>query len=103
MTTAATNPKQQAHELIDRLTTGQASAIVHLLEAMLDPVSVALAKAPLDDEPVSAEELQDIVQARTDYMREERTPHEEVLREFGLMPEGGSSTPRAPESQPPGQ
>jgi hypothetical protein len=103
MATVATNPKQQAHELIDRLTTGQASAIVHLLEAMLDPVSVALAKAPLDDEPVSAEELRDMVQAHTDYMREESTSHEEVLREFGLMSEGGSSTPFEPESQAPGQ
>jgi hypothetical protein len=26
MATTATNPKQQAHELIDRLSTGQASA-----------------------------------------------------------------------------
>ena len=52
MAYAATNPKQQAHELIDRLSTGQVSAVVGLLEAMLDPVSVALANAPMDDEPV---------------------------------------------------
>ena len=56
MARAATNPKQEAHELIDRLSTGQVSAVVGLLEAMLDPVSVALANAPIDDEPVPEEE-----------------------------------------------
>jgi hypothetical protein len=53
MAGAATNPKQQAHELIDRLSVGQASAVVNLLEAMLDPVSAALASASMDDEPTS--------------------------------------------------
>ena len=43
MAHTVTNPKQQAHELIDRISTAQASAVVGLLEAMLDPVSVALA------------------------------------------------------------
>ncbi len=51
MATVETNPKQQAHELINRLSTGQASAVVTLLEAMLDPVSVALANAPIEGEP----------------------------------------------------
>ena len=64
MATTATNPKQQAHELIDRLSTGQVSAVVGLLEAMLDPVSVALANAPIDDEPVSEEEAREIAEAR---------------------------------------
>jgi hypothetical protein len=38
------------------LSAGQVSAVVNLLEAMLDPVSVALSIAPMDDEPVSEEE-----------------------------------------------
>lgn len=61
MAYAVTNPKQQAHELIDRISTAQASAVFGLLEAMLDPVSVALAHAPMDDEPVSEEEARPIV------------------------------------------
>jgi len=36
MATIATYPKQQPHELIDRLSTGQVFAVVGLLEAMLD-------------------------------------------------------------------
>jgi hypothetical protein len=66
-----TNPKQQAHELIDRISTAQASAVVGLLKAMLDPVSVALANAPMDDEPVSEEEARDIAEARAAYARGE--------------------------------
>jgi hypothetical protein len=40
MASAATNPKQQAHELIDRMAPGQVSAVVQLLEVMLDPSPV---------------------------------------------------------------
>ena len=69
MAQAVINPKQQAHELIDRISTAQASAVVGLLEAMLDPVSVALANAPMDDEPVSEEEARDIAEARAAYAR----------------------------------
>lgn len=92
----ATNPKQQAHELIDRLSIGQASAVVALLEAMLDPVSAALANAPMDDEPVSAEEARDIADAHAAYGRGEVTPHEEVLAEFGVSPEDFERMGRTP-------
>ena len=87
MPQAATNPKQQARELIDRLSTGQASAVVGLLEAMLDPVSIALAHAPLDDEPVSEEEARDIAEAHEAYKRGEIISNEEVLAEFRLSTE----------------
>lgn len=106
MVTVATNPKQQAHELIDRLSTGQVSAVVGLLEAMLDPVSVALANAPIDDEPVSEEEAREIAEARTSIARGEGIPHEEVLREFGLKPEDFERmghAPLDPEPHHPGQ
>lgn len=84
MATAATNPKQEAHELIERLSTGQVIAAVGLFKAMLDPVSIALANAPYDDEPVSEEEARDIAAARASLARGEGIPHEDVLREFGL-------------------
>lgn len=35
--------KEHAHELIERLVPSQVSAVVGLLEAMLDPVSRAIA------------------------------------------------------------
>jgi hypothetical protein len=106
MATAATNPKQHAYELIERLSTGQVSAVVGLLEAMLDPVSIALANAPYDDEPVSEEEARDIAESRAAYARGEVVSHEEVLAEFGLTAEDFDRMGRTPlEAEPhrPGQ
>jgi hypothetical protein len=40
--------KEHAHELIERLAPRQVTAVVGLLEAMLDPVSRAIANAPAD-------------------------------------------------------
>jgi len=98
MATAATNPKQEAHELIDSLAPGQVAAVVGLLKIMLDPVSVALANAPYDDEPVSAEE------ARASLARAEVVSNEEVLAEFGLTAEDLERigrTPLEPEARHP--
>ena len=53
MAQGSTNEKQQAHELIERLPPTQLSAVVGLLEAMLDPFTRALANAPIEDEPVT--------------------------------------------------
>jgi hypothetical protein len=86
MASSATNPKQQAHELIERMSIGQVSAVVGLLEAMLDPVDRAIANAPWEDEPISEEESR-AVAASKQWLAEhsgEGIPHEEVLREFGL-------------------
>jgi hypothetical protein len=79
--------KQQAHELIDRLEPSQLSALVRILKRIVaDPVSQAIAKAPIDDEPVSDAERQAL--ARSDAWFEQRggkgIPIEEVLAEFGL-------------------
>jgi hypothetical protein len=100
MATVVTNPKQEAHELIERLSTGQVIAAVGLFKAMLDPVSVALANAPIDDEPVSEEEARDIA------ARGEVVSNEEVLAEFGLTAEDFErmgQTPLDPEPHHPGQ
>jgi hypothetical protein len=87
MTTAAIAPRQQAHELIDRMAASQVSAAIGLLKTMLDPVAVSLANAPYDDEPVSAAEKSGIAEARASLARGEGIPIEEVLRKFGLSPE----------------
>lgn len=84
MGSATTDPKQQAVELINRLSVGQVFAVIGLLEAMLDPVSISLANAPYDDEPVSEEEARDIAEARSSYANGEVVSNEEVLAEFGL-------------------
>ena len=88
MAHAITNPKQQAHELIDRISTAQASAVVGLLEAMLDPVSRAIANAPVDDEPESEHERQAVAESKGWFQHQggRGIPQEEVLADFGFTP-----------------
>jgi hypothetical protein len=80
--------KQRAHELIDQLDPAQVSAVVPLLQYMLlDPVSRSLAAAPVEQEPISAEEAAALDQARASLDRGKGVSHEDVLREFGLLPQ----------------
>jgi hypothetical protein len=81
--------KEKTHELIDRMAPSQVSAVVGLLESMLDPVSRAIANAPIDDEPESETERQ-AVAASKDWMAQhpgEGIPHEDILAEFGISGE----------------
>ena len=89
MASAATNPRQQAHELIDRMAASQVYAVVGLLETMLDPVSRAIANAPFDDEPETEEERQAVADSKA-WMADhpgQGISHEEILAEFGLTAE----------------
>ena len=89
MESAETNPRQEAHELIERLSTRQVIAAVGLFKAMLDPVEIALANAPIDDEPVSEEEAREIAAAKEWLVAHpgEGIPHEQVLAELGITRE----------------
>jgi hypothetical protein len=84
MSQDVTNEKHQAHELIERLPPAQVAAVVGLLQAMLDPVSRAIANAPLDDEPESDEERRAVAEAKEWLQRHPGIPFEEVLADFGL-------------------
>lgn len=89
MASAATNPRQQAHELIDRMAPSQVFAVVGLLETMLDPISRAIANAPIDDEPETDEEHKAVAASKA-WMAEhpgQGIPQEEILAEFGLSAE----------------
>ena len=79
-----TSEKQQAHELIDRLPPAQLAAVAGLLRAMLDPVSRAIADAPLDDEPETDEERRAVAEAKEWLQLHPGIPFEEVLADFGL-------------------
>lgn len=81
------NEKQQAHDLIERLAPSQVSAVVGLLQAMLDPVARAIANAPVDDEPVTPEEEKAIAESREWLKHNQGIPHEEVLAELGITQE----------------
>ena len=78
------NPKEHAHELIERLPPSQLAAVVGLLEAMLDPVARAIAQAPVDDERLTAEEDEALAEAREWLKDHKAIPHAQVLAELGI-------------------
>ncbi|MGC2527726.1 MAG: hypothetical protein WA639_08255 [Candidatus Acidiferrum sp.] len=78
------NEKEYAHKLIDRLPPDQLSAVVVVLEAMIEPVSHAIANAPVEEEEITAETAAALERARASLARGEGIPHDEILREFGL-------------------
>ena len=81
-----TAPRHQAHQLIDQLPEAQISALVGLLETIVDPVAAALRKAPMDDEPETEEEKQGVSDARDWLARRggKGIPHDEAMRSLGL-------------------
>ena len=106
MALAATYSKQQAHELINLLYTGQASAAVIFINAMLDPVDRAIANAPFEDEEISDEENRAVAASKAWLKDHDPIPNEEVLAEFGLTAEDFErmgQTPLEPEPHHPGQ
>lgn len=50
---------------------------------MVDPVSRAIANAPIDDEPLTQEETKALDEAREWFKHNQGIPHEEVLAELG--------------------
>jgi hypothetical protein len=86
----STDPKYQAHELIDRLAPTQVNAVVGLLQVMLDPVSRAIANAPVDDESESDSEREAVDESKSWFQKHEGRgiPHREVASEFNSKPAG---------------
>lgn len=81
------NEKQQAHQLLDKLDAGQLAAVVQLLQVMTDPVARALAHAPVEEEPLTVEEIKALDESREWRQRNESVPHEQVLSELGITQE----------------
>jgi hypothetical protein len=79
--------KEQLHLLIGRLAPAQVHAVRNLIEALLDPVSRAIANAPVDDEPLTPEEVQALNEAREWSRHNRPIPHEQVLEELGFTKE----------------
>jgi hypothetical protein len=79
--------KRRAHELIEQLAPRQASAVVGLLERMLDPVSRAIANAPIDDEPLDPGEEIAVNESKQWLKNNKPIPHEQVLAELGITQE----------------
>jgi len=79
--------RQQAHALLDMLPAEKLNVVRSLLEVMVDPVSRALANAPLDDEPVTEEEERAVAQSREWLKHHPGIPLEQVVAELGFTME----------------
>ncbi len=76
--------KQRILQLLDRLAPSQLEAVIRLLEIMTDPVARSIAGAPIEDEPISDEEVRAVEASKQWLKNHKPIPHEEVLAEFGL-------------------
>lgn len=90
------NPKEHAHELIERMAPGQVEVVVELLEIILDPVARSLSKAPFEDEPISEEENQAVAASKAWLKNNQPIPNEHILAEFGLSQEDFERMGRTP-------
>ena len=84
MPTDTAQEKQQIHDLVDRLAPSQVPPFAAFWKPWVDPVARSIAKAPVDDEPVSAEDQQALEEAREWMKHNEGIPHEQVLAELGI-------------------
>ncbi len=87
MASDLTRAREQLHELVDRLAPNQVHAVRSLLQAMVDPVSRAIANAPVDDEPLTADESRALAEARAWLKHNQPIPHEQLLAELGISQE----------------
>ena len=79
------NGKQQLHQLIDQLPTGQVTAALRYMHYLCaDPVLLSLLNAQPDDEPYTEEQRERDSRAEASIASGDGISHEEVLREFGL-------------------
>ncbi|MFN7921813.1 MAG: hypothetical protein U0Q16_17060 [Bryobacteraceae bacterium] len=76
--------RQNVHAMVDQLPPLQLAAVEKLLHSMIDPLSMKLAMAPIDDEPLAEEDRQAIAEADAWSKHNQPIPMEAVLADFGL-------------------
>lgn len=88
--------KGELRALVDAIPEAGLDDARRALEARADPFLLALARAPIDDEPRTAQDLQAIARGREAFRGGETIDHDEALRQLGLdQSAGGSPGPRA--------
>jgi hypothetical protein len=75
--------KEHAHELIEQLAPSQLSALIGLLEVMIDPLARSIATAPVEQEEILPRTAAELDAAHASIARGEGIPHEEIRRQFG--------------------
>lgn len=88
--------REHAHALIDRMAPGQLSAVVGVMQIMLDPFARALANAPYDEELISEEEAREVEMSKSALACGGTIPQDEILAEFGLTAEDFDRMGRTP-------
>jgi len=76
--------RHHAHAFLDRLPADQLTAVCGLLESMLSPLDRRLALAPIDDEPLTNEDIAAIHAGVASLERNGGVPMDVVLADFGL-------------------
>jgi hypothetical protein len=77
--------QQELVELAKRVPPADVAAAKRALEAIVDPFWLAMENLPYDDEgELTLEVIASLEEAKAEFARGECTPHEEILREFGL-------------------
>lgn len=77
--------KERLHQLVDQLPESEVATAARLLEALratADPVARLLDSAPIDDEPLTDEDLAAIREGREAHRRGEGRPWSDVRREI---------------------
>jgi hypothetical protein len=77
-----TETRRELHWMLDHIPEADVSTARTFLRSLVNPVALSLLTAPYDDEGETEEERSVVESARRDPAP--ATPHEEVLREFGL-------------------
>lgn len=80
--------RQEAHRLLDQLGPTQFTAVAQLLEVLgAAPARLldSLSGAPVEEEGITAETAAALERSRASLARGEGIPHDEILREFGLI------------------
>jgi uncharacterized protein (UPF0254 family) len=89
METNVMDERLHTHALIDMLPPEKLSAVRSLLEVMLPEAGISLAEslaqAAIEDEEITPEMAARLDRARASAERGESVPHEEILRESGLL------------------
>ena len=88
METNGAEQRLHAHQLLDIVPAEKINEVLSLLEEMVAETRMSLAKslaqAAIEDEEITPEMAARLDRARASAERGDTTPHEEILREFGL-------------------
>jgi hypothetical protein len=74
----------QLFERLPEAARGELIDFAEFLARKADPVAWALDNAPLDDEPLTAEEIAEIEAAKAEYAEKGGIPLEQIEAELGL-------------------